>query len=132
MAEASRPNKQTTELKAEIARSRDYVARDLRGVRYEMDIPRKIRRSFRRQTAVWVGTAVVVGTVLVLMSTRKKKVYVDLASGVRAKPQKKLLEAGFALGVLKIAMTLFKPAITNFVMKKMHGYADKERPVAKW
>ena len=81
MAKKPRPNKPADELKLEIARSRDEVARDLRALRYELDIPRRIRRSFREQTAVWIGAAAVVGTLIVLLPLRRKKVYVDLASG---------------------------------------------------
>ena len=35
------------ELKAEIAQSRERLARDLRGLRYELDFPGKFRRSFQ-------------------------------------------------------------------------------------
>ena len=127
MAKTSQRNNTTDELKVSVDRSRDRLARDLRGLRYELDIPRKIQRSFRQQTTLWVGAAVVVGTLLVLLPMRKKKVYIDLASGAQAKSKNKLLEAGFALGLLRIAATLFKPAITNFVMKKMGSYTDKSR-----
>ena len=132
MAKKPGSNNSPDELKREIARSREMVARDFRGVRYELDIPRKIQRSFRQQTPLWIGAAVAVGTLLILLPARKKKVYVDLASGTKAKPPKKLLEAGFALGLLKIAATLFKPAITSFVMKKMRGYSGEQRSTAKW
>jgi len=65
MAKEPGRNNSTDELKVKIARSRDRVARDFRGVRHELDIPRKIRRSFREQTLLWVGAAVVVGTLVV-------------------------------------------------------------------
>jgi hypothetical protein len=131
MAKKPRPNKPADELKLEIARSRDEVARDLRALRYELDIPRRIRRSFREQTTLWIGAAAVVGTLIVLLPLRRKKLYVDLASGVKARPKSKLLEAGFVLGVLRIAATLLKPTIANFVAKKMHGYTGEHRPAAK-
>ncbi len=132
MAKNSQRHNASDELKVSVARSRDRVARDLRGLRYELDIPRRIRRSFRQQTPLWIGAAVVVGAVIVLLPLRRQKVYVDLASGTRARPQKKLLEAGFAVGLLKIAATLFKPAITNFLIKKVRGYADARRTATKW
>jgi hypothetical protein len=120
-------------LRIEIARSRNLVARDLRGLRYELDIPRKIRRSFREQTPLWIGAAVVIGTLIVLLPMRKKEVYVDLASGTKGKARRsKLLETGFLLGALRIAMTLAKPTIANFVLKKVRGYTGEPRPAPKW
>lgn len=107
------------------------MARDFRGLRYELDIPRKIRRSFREQTVLWIGAAAVVGTLIVLLPLRRKKIYVDLASGAVAKPTKKLLDAGLLLGALRIALPLLKPAIENLVARKMGGFAGAPRS-RKW
>lgn len=112
-------------VKIEIARSRDLVAREIRGLRYELDIPRRIKRSFREQTPAWIGAAVVVGTLLVVMSARRKKIYVDAKTG--AKPKRRFLEAGFALGALRIAASLLKPMIANFITKKVGDYASDAR-----
>ena len=117
------------ELKAEIARSRDLVAREVRGLRYELDIPRRIKRSFREQTPLWIGAAVVVGTLFVMLSARKKKIYVDAKPGGKAKSR--VLEAGFALGALRIAASLLKPVIANFITKKVSDYASSNRPANK-
>jgi hypothetical protein len=129
MAKESGRDQSTDQLKAEIARSRERVARDFRGLRYELDFPRKIRRSFRQQTVAWITAIVVVGTLVVILPLRKKKVYVDAKSGRKTK--RNLLEAGFALGVLKIAASLLRPAITGFVTKKMLGYPGAERSSRK-
>src|SRR5207302_1971529 len=106
MAKKPRSNESTDELKLEIARSRDRVGRDFRGLRYELDIPAKIKRSFRNQTVAWITAAAVVGTLIVVLPLRKKKVYIDARTGAKTKPQSKLLEAGFILGALRIAATL--------------------------
>jgi hypothetical protein len=116
-------------VKIEIARSRDLVAREIRGLRYELDIPSKIRRSFREQTPLWIGAAVVVGTLFVMLSARKKKIYVDAKPGGKAKSR--VLEAGFALGALRIAASLLKPVIANFITKKVSDYASSNRPANK-
>lgn len=126
MAKESGRNNSADELKVKIARSRDRVARDFRGVRRELDIPAKIRRSFRDQTLLWVGAAVVVGAVVVLAPMRKKKVYVDLATGKETKAKGKLLEAGFLLGALRIAVTLLRPSIERIVASKLSGYASSQ------
>lgn len=133
MDKESGRNNSNNELEAKIARSRDRLARDLRGVRYELDIPRKIRRSFRQQTVVWIGAAAVVGTLIVLIPLRKKKVYVDLASGATiARPKKnKLMEAGFLLGAIRIAATLLQPAIEKAIAKRMSAYVSGQQS-SKW
>jgi hypothetical protein len=132
MAKEPRANKTTDELKMEIARSRERVGRDFRGLRYELDFPGKVRRSLRNHTAAWIAAAVVVGTLIVVLPLRKKKVYVDLKNGSQAKWKSKLLEAGFVLGALRIAATLLKPVITSFVTKKIRGYGTEPRPPKKW
>jgi hypothetical protein len=132
MAKEPRANKTIDELKMEIARSRERVGRDFRGLRYELDFPGKIRRSLRNHTAAWITAAAVVGTLIVVLPLRKKKVYVDLKNGSQAKSKSKLLEAGFVLGALRIAATLLKPVITSFVTKKIGGYRTEPRPPKKW
>lgn len=129
MAEKPGRNKRADQLKAEIARSRELVAHDVRGLRYELDIPRRIRRSFQEQTPLWLGAAVVAGTLLILLSTRRKKIYVDAKPGGMSKSR--VLEAGFALGALRIAATLLKPMIANFIVKKMGDYAGGRRSARK-
>ena len=44
------PRKDRAAIKSDIALSRDRMARELSGLRYELDIPRKIKNSFRDQT----------------------------------------------------------------------------------
>lgn len=121
MAKEPRREQSFDELKIEIARSRDRMSRDLRVFRREIDIPRRVKRSFQRQTGVWITAAVVVGALLIVLPARRKVVEVE------AKPRKKgkrpkLVEAGFALGALKFAATLLKPMIISFVTRKMKGY----------
>lgn len=133
MAKNAGRHKPTEELKAEIARSRERVARDFRGVRYELDFPGKIRRSFRHQTVVWVTVVVVVGALLVVLPARKQKVSVALKKRERDPKGKKILEAGFALGALKFAATLLKPVVIGFITKKMRGYGNGPAPPPrKW
>ena len=49
MAEKSGRNKSTNELTMEIARSRERVGCDLRGLHYELDFPAKLQRSFENE-----------------------------------------------------------------------------------
>jgi hypothetical protein len=125
MAENSEYDKPTDELRTEIASSRERVARDLRALHYELDFPRKIRRSFREQTMAWLTAAAAVGTLIVLLPVRKKKIYVDAKT--ERKSGKKLVETGFALGALKIAAGLLRPVIVDLIKTRFTGYAGRSR-----
>ena len=125
MAKEPRREQSPDELKMEIARSRDRMTRDLRVFRREIDIPRKIKRSFQRQTAGWVTAAVVVGALLIVLPARRKLIRVEAKPRRNGKRSKgNLMEAGFAIGALKFAATMLKPVVVSFVTKKMRGYMD--------
>ncbi len=123
MAKESGRNRPVDELKEEIAVSREEVSRNLRGLRYELDLPRKIRNSFRDEPLPWITTAAAVGIFIVLMATRRKRAHVDVKA--LAKPPGKLLTVGFALGALRIAAGLLKPVILRFVEKKVRDYTSE-------
>jgi len=125
MAEKSGRNKSIEELTAEIGQSRERVARDLRGLKYEVDFPAKFRRSFREQTVSWLSAAAAVGALIALAPMRKKKIYVNAKSG--RKSQKKLVESGVALAVLKIAANLARPAIVEFVKTRLTDFGGRSR-----
>ena len=113
------------ELKTEIAGSRERLSRELQGLRYELDFPAKFRRSFRKQTGSWISAAAAVGAVIALAPMRKKKIYVDAKSS--RKSQKKLVETGFALAALKVAASLARPVIVEFVKNRLPDFAGKSR-----
>jgi len=123
MAKELGRKKSPNQLKAEIARSRDLVERDFRNLRGELDFPRKIRRSFQRQTGVWIIGVAVVGVLIATQFSRKKKIKVD-ARGI-GKTEAKVLEAGVALSALKIASALLRPMIVKFVTGKIRDYASE-------
>src|ERR1700745_2207103 len=125
MAETSGRNKSIDELKVEIGQSRERVARDLRGLKYELDFPAKFRRSFRKQTVSWLTAAGAVGALIALAPMRKKKIYVDAKSGRRAK--KRLAQTGFALAAVKIAANLARPVIVEFVKNRLTDFGGQRR-----
>ena len=129
MAQKPGQGKSLHELRQEAAHSRDRLARDLSGLRYELDFPLKFRKSFQRQTAVWIGAAIVVGVIFAVMPARTKKVRVKAKAKSRGEPEKEgILGAGLALGVLKLVATMLKPTITRFVAQKMSSYAAGAGP----
>jgi hypothetical protein len=127
MAQKPGQDKSLHELRQEAAHSRDRLARDLGGVRYELDFPLKFRKSFQRQTVLWVGAAIVLGVVLAVMPARTKKVQVKAGDrkGRGEKQKEGLLGAGLAIGALRLLATALKPTITAFVAKQVSGYAAR-------
>ena len=117
-------NKSKAELTEQIARSREDLARRLDRVRDEIDLPKKIRRSVRREPIPWIVGAIAVGLIVTAIVSRKKRVYVDAKGGAKSKHP--LLEAGFVLGALRIAVGLLKPVVMNFVEKKFRSYSSRE------
>jgi hypothetical protein len=113
------------ELKAEIAESRERLARDLRGLRYELDFPGKFRRSFRKQTGSWLSAAAAVGALIALAPMRKKKIYVDARDG--RKRDKKLIETGVALAAMKLVTNLARPVIMEFVKNRFFYSGEPSR-----
>lgn len=130
MAKKFGSDKSPQPLKVETDRSRERLEMDLKGLRYELDFPRKIRRSFQDQTVVWVAAAVAVGAIVVFLPRSRKKVYI--AAKTQEKPKSGLLEAGFLLGALRIAATLLRPVISDFIKQKMVSSGGVRRPGSKW
>ena len=126
MAKKSGNKHSETELKSQIARSREDLVLKLNRVREEADLPRKIRQSVKREPVPWIVGAIAVGLLVTAMVTRKKKVIVAAAAR-GAKVKGTLLEAGFILGALRVAATLLKPVVIKFVEKKFGSYAGRGR-----
>jgi hypothetical protein len=123
MAKEPGHEKSLHELRQEIAHSRERMARDLGGLRYELDFPLKFRKSFQRRTVVWVTAAVVIGVVFAIMPARTRKIQVNAKPRSKSDPKEGILGAGLALGAVRLAITLFKPAMMRFVTNKLSGYA---------
>ena len=130
MAQKSEQDESNSELRQKIAHSREQMARDLSGLRYELDFPMKFRKSFQRSTVLWIGAAAVVGIVFAFMPARTKKVYV--AGKKKDEQGKKFLEAGFVVAAVKLAATLLKPIVVGYLTKRMSGAGSKPRSAKSW
>src|SRR5215475_12931883 len=106
----------TNGLTGEIARSRQRVTSELRGLRYEVDFPAKFRRSFRKKTGSWLSAAAAVGALIALAPMRKKKVYVDARN--QRKRDRKLMETGLSMAAIKLVGNLARPVIMEFVKNR--------------
>jgi hypothetical protein len=118
------PRKDRAAIKSDIALSRDRLGRELSGLRYELDFPRKVKNSFRDQPAIWIGAIAVVGLLIAIAPARTKKIYVRPKDKRNSQENgKSLLEAGALVGILKFAATLLRPALIKFVTNKVTGYS---------
>ena len=126
MAKDPKQERDLHEIRQQIAHSRDRVARDLEGLKYELDFPLKFRKSFQRNTTVWISAVVLTGVVLTArVATKKKVVDVRGKSGHQKKgeEQKKgLVAAGLAMGALRFAASMLRPVVVSFVSRKLGGY----------
>jgi hypothetical protein len=113
------------ELKGDIAGSRESLARELQGLRYELDFPAKFRRSFRKQTGSWISAAAAVGALIALAPMRKKKIYVDAKH--RRKGDKRLMETGLAMAAIKLVGNLARPVIMEFVKNRFFYSGEPSR-----
>jgi hypothetical protein len=130
MAKESGKNRPLDEIKQRIAHSRDHLGRDLEGLRYELDIPLKIKKSFQRKTTLWIAGAVVLGLMFTVGSGRKKKIYID-AKGKR-KGQQNLAEAGLLLTAVKFATDVLKPVVVSYALQKLNKFSSGAQPKKKW
>jgi hypothetical protein len=127
------PKQDRAAIKSDIALSRDRIGRELSGLRFELDFPRKLKNSFRHSPAVWIGALAVAGILIAVAPARTKKVYVRPKVKVEKNGKsggKGLLEAGALVGVLKFAATLLRPALVKFVTRKMGSYMGRDRRTA--
>jgi hypothetical protein len=120
------PRKDRAAIKSDIALSRDRLGRELNGLRYELDFPRKVKNSFRDQPAIWIGAIAVVGLLIAVAPSRRKKVYVHSKENSKQN-SKGLLQAGALVGILKFAATLLRPTLIKFVANKLSGNSARSR-----
>ena len=129
MAEESRSKEDRVIIREKIAGSRQLVARDLSGLRYELDFPLKFRKAFQRHTVLWVGGALALGLLVSLLRARTKKIYVTPAGKkARSSAGSGLLESGLLLGVLKLGLNLLQPMAANYFKEKYKGTGNRTRP----
>jgi hypothetical protein len=125
MAKDPKQERELHELRQQIAHSRDRLARDLEGLRYELDFPLKFRKSFQRNTTTWISALVLTGVVMTARATSRKKVIYAGKSGQHKKgeEQKKgLLQAGLAMGALRFAGSMLRPMVISYVTRRFGGH----------
>jgi hypothetical protein len=128
------PGKDRAALKSDIALSRDRMGRELTGLRYELDVPRKLKDSFRNSPGVWVGAVAVLGILMASSLFGQRKVYVRPKFSWRGggKKDAKLgwVEGGALGGALRLVAPLLRPILIKFVAAKARDYARRRKTAA--
>jgi hypothetical protein len=109
-----------TELIAGLDRARARLARNLDGLRHDLDVATHIKESFHRNKAAYIGGASMFGLLLAKLPSRKKKVYVDRKSGKEG--IKDVEKAGIWLLLLDFLFKTLRPALTSIVAKQVTEY----------
>ena len=118
------PRHDRAAIKSDIALSRERLARELSGLRYELDFGRKLKTSFRRSPGFWVSVLGVFGALIAVAPARTKKVYVKPRFRFGRKPREEpVAKAGFALAGAKLLGDLARPLLLRFLTKKFSSYA---------
>ena len=127
------------ELIAELARSRSGMTLHAGQVKYQSDVPRRLKSSFRDHVGVWLTGALVTGGAISLLPAREKKVYVNpLSKTGRAKAKTKIItevenpkKAGFWVTLLGLLMPIIKPIATRLLTKHLSTYLEGPGVTAK-
>ena len=137
MAESNKAPKITdaqrrkNELIAELARSRSGMTLHAGQVKYQSDVPRRLKSSFRDHVGVWLTGALVTGGAISLLPARERKVYVNPLSKsgrAKAKPPTSDVEnpkkASFWMTLLGLLMPIIKPIATRLLTKHLSTYLE--------
>ena len=125
------------ELIAELARSRSGMTLHVEQVRYQSDVPRRLKSSFRHHVGLWLTGALVTGGAISLLPAREKKVYVNplskagKAKAVKHSEQQDIKKPGFWMTLLGLLMPVIKPIATRLLTKHLSTYLEGPGLTAK-
>ena len=97
-------------------------------VKYQADVGRRLKVSFRDHVGVWLTGALVTGGAVSLLPRREKKVYINPLSKSGRGRLKEVEKAespkkpGFWLTLLGILMPIIKPIATRLLTKHLSSY----------
>ena len=111
---------------AALDRARSQLAVNAGALRDDLDVSRRARRSFARNTVAWLGGGALVGVLLAKLPARTKKIAVD-GMGRKHKGEGTAVKAGLLLGGLKIAFDLAKPMLLKWAGTRVADYIAHHR-----
>jgi len=109
----------------ELERSRLGVAQGWRGARKGASLTGGLKWAVERRKLAWLTGAAIGGLVLTRLLFRKKKAVREVAAmhqvhaGINQSQR-----AGILLSILGLLVTLFRPAVTNYLSRKIADYTS--------
>ncbi len=115
------------ELLAEISRSRLAIARDFGAVKEELNVSKKLGRTFSLHPYAWLGGAAALGWILAGPKTKTRVVTVgkDKKGGTKKTVKTSAGLFGIFLTLLRIAVPMLKPAFSAYAAKRFAEMASK-------
>jgi len=106
--------------------ARGQVAGNITGLKQDLSIGNRFRRSVRENAFAWYGGAALLGLLLAKLPPMGKKVVVPQPIFAR---EKKAGKAAVILGAIKIALDLGRPLILSWLKERAkHGPRASYRP----
>ena len=96
-------------------------------VKYQADVGRRVKVSFREHVGMWLTGALVTGGAISLLPRREKKVYVNPLSKVgkaKVRDVENPKKPGFWMMLLGLLMPIIKPIATRFLTKQLSSYLE--------
>lgn len=116
------------EILAEIARSRDAIARDCTSVRAEVDVAARLRRSVRSHPLAWLGGAGALGYLIAGPKRRTVVQRVAAPAGKSGKPSRAPRGPAWwatLLALVKFLLPFVRPALSAYAARRLGEFADK-------
>jgi len=103
----------------ELERSRLGVAQGWRGARKGASLTGGLKRAVERRKLAWLTGAAIGGLVLTRLLFRKVAAMHQVHAGINQSQR-----AGILLSILGLLVTLFRPAVTNYLSRKIADYTS--------
>jgi hypothetical protein len=113
------------QLIAELEWSRSELARNLRSVHGDLDVPSRFRHSVVHRTTAWLGGAALAGWILSRLPSRRKKPKPAALPGHDKGWMKGAGRTGILLATLNALFNLSKPFIATFARRKIQQMASR-------
>jgi hypothetical protein len=111
------------ELIARLARARQQIDSSGKGVRHALDVPARIRSSFRNHSVAWLGGGLLAGIVIAQLLRRPRTVSASKKEG-RNSAIPKAGAAGLLVAGGKIAFDILRPVLLKWLVRRSTPWAE--------
>lgn len=116
---------------AEVRASRAAIARDFGGVRREVDVAERLRRSVKSRPLAWLGGAAALGFYLAGPKTRTKTVVKHVrgdkpaAKGGKTVVREPRSLLGTLFSLIRLIVPFVRPALSAYAARRLSEFAEK-------